>query len=73
MTTETTLEEKIQTYTQAITEINNITLIEYEDNNITLDDVELYESIDAYYLKQELYSELGRLYYQQNNNTTNEE
>lgn len=59
--------EKIQTIIETITGINDVTIIKREEAGriITPQEVEDYETWEASDLKQQLYTQLGKLYYEQ--------
>ena len=62
--------EKIQTIIETIKGINEVTIIKREEAGriITQDEVEDYETWEASDLKQQLYTQLGKLYYEQATN-----
>lgn len=81
--TEYTIQDQINIYITAITELDNVTRMEHEGQlgeynpEDSDDDISLYESYEVWMAKQELYACLGELYYKQlqedntDNNTGN--
>lgn len=63
--TEYTIQDQINIYITAITELDNVTRMEHEGHYEDEDDIDLYESYEVWMAKQELYACLGELYYKQ--------
>lgn len=70
--TEYTIQDQINIYITAITELDNVTRMEHEEYYDDEEDISLYESYEVWQAKQELYACLGELYYKQlqKDNTT---
>jgi len=62
-------QEKIQTIIDTINGLNQVTINKWEERNkiITNDDVADYEDWETTELKENLYKQLGKLYYNENN------
>lgn len=60
--------EKIQTIIDTINGLNQVTVNKWEDKNkiINIDDADDYETWETTELKTTLYTQLGKLYYNEN-------